>query len=124
MNDTSRDQIRTKVFGVLKPKSTMVTLFGAEIELHQPTLKSILEAQDTEDVMQRMIQMIVNYTYVPGTDEHIFDEADGPMILSWPFGDDLIRLQKAITDLTGLDITKAGEVLTKSPLEEQSSPTP
>jgi hypothetical protein len=119
-NKPSRDQIREKVLGAVKAKSIEVDLFGITIELRQPTLKSILEAQEVESTTARMAQMIVNYAHVPGTDEHVFDEADIPMILSWPFGDDLMRLQKAITTLTGVDIAKSEAELSEHPLEGSS----
>jgi len=116
----TRDQIRAKVFSKIKPRIIDINVFGVDIELHQPTLKAILEAQDTEDTGTRMAQMIINYAYVPGTTTRVFDEADAPMILTWPFGDDLIRLQKAITLLTGVDVTGAEKEVTESPLKELS----
>ena len=122
-NTDARVQLRQKILDAAKPKSIPVNLFGQEIELRQPTLKAILEAQEIAENSSRTAHMIIEYAFVPGTNDRVFDETDTQLILDWPFGDDLIRVQKAITDLTGVDITAAEGELTESPLEEPSLPT-
>ncbi len=59
--------------------------------------------------------MLVRYCYVPGTDERVFDPADVDAILAFPFGPDFVKIQEAITELTGLDMTEAEEELKKNP---------
>ncbi len=97
-----------------------VMLFGAEIEIRQPTLGAILEAQEIPDNKERTVGMIIEYAFVPGTDERIFDNADREVILTWPFGDELVKIQMAIAELTGVDISEAEELLHSSPLSKRS----
>ncbi len=120
----TRQEIRDKILGhAPKPGTKLITLFGVELELRQPTLGAILIAQDTQDIKRRMTDMIIQYAFVPGSSEPVFEGADREMILSWPFGEDILNLQNAITDLTGINIDVAEEELAGDPLEGQSSST-
>ena len=117
----TRQELRNKLLGhAPKPMRKELTLFGQIIELQQPTLRAILAAQDIVDTKERSIDMIIGYSYVPGTDEHIFEAGDKEMILNWPFNNELIDIQLAIAELTGVDVGKAEEILTKDPLDVQS----
>ena len=115
----TRDEIRAALLGnIPKPETRMITLFGVEIELRQPTLASIMDAREVDDPKTRATDMFIKYAYVPGTDDHVFEDTDREMILRWPFGRELLALQEAITELTGLDIDAAKEDLSHNPLEE------
>ena len=117
----TRDQLRKALLGTApKPKSTIIELFGVEVELRQPNLGAILKTRDTGDDASRAIDMIIEYAYVPGTDDHVFEDTDVDTIKKWPFGDDLARLNSAIAELTGVDIEAAVEELREDPLEESS----
>lgn len=117
----TRTQLRDGLLGnVPKPKTKTVPLFGMSIELHQPTLRSILDNQGIEDTKQRGTKMIIEYSYIPGTNERIFDDADREMILNWPFTNELIDLQMSIAELTGVDTTDAEKDLLADPLSEPS----
>ena len=116
----TRDEIRAALVGNKQiSKSVNFTLFDIDIELRQPSFKSIMEARTEGDSLTRAIDMIIKYAYVPGSDELIFEEGDRPQIELWPFGEDLVRIQEAITELTGIDIAvdEATEEL-KDPLAE------
>ena len=117
----TRDEIRAALFSTKhKVQRKAMTLFGVEIELEQPTLKSILSARGEEDVEKRTVDTFLHYAYVPGTKELIFEETDRQMILDWPFNQDLITIQETIADLTGIDIGDAAEELREDPLEGSS----
>lgn len=117
----TRGQLRDALLGnAPKPLTKEITLFGFQVELHQPTLGSILEAQSIEDEKKRSVNMIIEYAYVPGTNETIFEPADAEMILQWPFGDELVTLQLAIAELTGVDTKNMEDDLAGNPLKEQS----
>jgi hypothetical protein len=135
MGSMTRQQIRDHILGsgAAKPKSELIDLFGMQVEIRQPSLKAMMEAREIEDNNQRIATMIVYYTYVPGTDDRVFEDSDIPEILSWPFGADLTRLNAAITKLTGIDVsvkqegvdvTAAVAELRKDPLEDQPSSSP
>ena len=123
MSDTTvltRDEIRAALVGKRhEGKTRPITLFGVDVELRQPTFKSIMEARTEDDQGRRAVDMIIKYAYVPGTDERIFEEGDVPMIEEWPFGEDLVNLQNAIVEMTGIDLAveEAAEELT-DPLAE------
>jgi len=117
----TRQQIRDQLLGhAPKPKRTPITLFGIKIELQQPTLRAILDVQEVEDTKERSTGMIIDYAYVPGSNEKIFEPADREVILNWPFNNELVELQVAIAKLTGIDIEEAEKVLKAAPLGEQS----
>ncbi len=117
----TRDEMRAKLIGAkLKPESKIVTLFGVELELRQPTLKAIMKARDIADTAERAADMIIEYAYVPGTDEHVFEDTDREIILNWPFGEGLTEVNMVIADLTGIDIEGAMEDLKKDPFKDSS----
>ncbi len=113
----TRDQLRAALVGKThQPERQMVTLFGQEVELQQPTLASILGAREDLDEKTRVADVFINYAYVPGTNERVFEEGDRDTILNWPFGEELIEVQRVIAKLTGVDIADAEEALQGDPL--------
>lgn len=117
----TRDSLRASLLGnAPKPLRKELMLFGKTIELQQPTLGAILDSQAVEDMKMRAVDMIIQFAYVPGTNERIFEPADYDTIVDWPFGEELVDVQMAIAELTGVDIEDAEEVLQQDPLEEQS----
>ena len=117
----TRQQTRDRLLGnAPKPIRKLMTLFDTPIELQQPTLRAILDAQGVTDAKERAVSMIIEYAYVPGTDELIFEAADQEMILGWPFNDDLLNIQLAVAELTGIDIEAVEAELAEDPLDGQS----
>ncbi len=116
----TRDDLRGRLLGTkTKPKSEIVTLFGEKIELRQPSFGSMLDAREIADTKTRTIEMIVQYAYVPGTDEQVFEDTDRDTILGWPFGEDILEVQNVIARLSGIDIEALEEKLLRDPLAEQ-----
>lgn len=117
---TNRDAIRAAVFSSNNNIATkLLDVYGTQIELRPPTLESLLDAQDVESTKLRVAQMIIEYSYVPGTNVLVFEEADTDAILELRFGEDLRKMQAAITELTGVDLEKAKKEI-QSPLGETS----
>jgi len=117
----TRDEIRKALLGnAPKPTHKDVTLFGIKLELRQPTLGGILAAQDIEDARERAVDTIVNYSYVPGTNERVFEVTDKDVILGWPFTEELVTIQVAVAEMTGVDITEAETELKGAPLDKRS----
>jgi len=103
-----RDDVRKKIFGnTLKGSREIITLFGAEIEIRQPTLGMILEAQQEVDRRKALVRILVNYCFVPGTDDHVFDETDEETILQLPFGPELTKLNEVIARMTAINVASA-----------------
>ena len=117
----TRDQLRANLIGLKhKPKREIVTLFGCKVELRQPTLAAILNAREEESEQKRTTDVFLNYAFVPGTDEKVFEEGDRDVILNWPFTEELVEVQMVIARLTGIDLGIAEEELKADPLEESS----
>lgn len=111
----SRAEIRSKIFGNKKAQIVEITLFDAKIELRQPSLKEIMDAQNETDKNYAVASMLIKYCYVPGTEERVFDKGDIDQIMDLPFGEDLQNLQKSITSLLGIDIGEAEKDLKANP---------
>ena len=62
----TRDEIRAAIFGGEKSKiqKRIIPFFGADIELRQPTLGSILLAQKNEDREAAVIDTLVENAYI------------------------------------------------------------
>lgn len=117
----TRNELRAAIVGAKHPpKSEVVTLFGHEVELRQPTLASILKSREEDDERKRTTDVFLNYAYVPGTDELLFEEGDRETILNWPFTDELLEVQLVIAKLTGIDLSDAEEGIKADPLDESS----
>lgn len=96
----SKDAIRAKIFKGRDVKKEIVTFFDAEIELRQPTLGDILEAQADPDRTRAIIMQLVRYAYVPGTNERVFEDTDVDSLRAQPFGSDFVRASEALARLT------------------------
>jgi hypothetical protein len=101
-----RDEVRAKIFSSDKRrfKKEVIDLFGAQVEIRQPTLGTILDAQTGGDRKRSLMFMLVNYCFVPGTDEHVFEETDLEGLMAMPFGEDFMRVQKAVAQMTDVNI--------------------
>lgn len=102
-----RDDIRGKIFST-KQKKILTSFNGAQIELRQPNLKTVLENLDNADRKNTVVTILIDYAYVPGTDERIFEDTDFDSIMELPFGSDFMEVSEAIDKLTNLN-KKVGE---------------
>lgn len=98
---TNRDEIRKAIF-TAKPEKRIISFFGNDIELRQPNLGDAMAAR-TEDVREAGIQMLLNFAYVPGTEEKVFEEADEDGIRRLPMCKDLTNLFNVCAELLGAD---------------------
>ena len=100
MANTLRDTIRAKIFETRELKKIELEFFGTKIEMRQMKLADILKAQSTEDRESAIIDMLVEYCYVPGTDEKVFEAADADSLKELPFDSNFQRASKAMEELT------------------------
>lgn len=109
---STRDDIRARIFAKKDLRSKLLDFFGTEIELRQPMLKDILQAQQeaqqqAEDgVSSAVVNILLQYAYVPGTSEKVFEEGDKDALLDLPFDENLIGVTDALTELTKVNFTK------------------
>lgn len=112
---TTRDDIRAKVFAKKDLKSKTLDFFGTQIELRQPKLSDILQAQQEaanqqeDGISSAVVNILLQYAYVPGTSEKVFEEADKAALLELPFDENLIGVTEALEELTKVNFTKPSE---------------
>jgi hypothetical protein len=108
--EAMRQAIRDAVF-TTKPRSKVISVFGTEIEIRQPSLRAILGKGFNElspDV--KAAHVLIGYAYVPGTNQKVFEDLDVDGILGLPFGEDMNLIQNTIGELTDVEkMTKAAE---------------
>ncbi len=104
---STRDELRGKIFASKNFRKEEITLFGAIVELRQPTLGQILEAQEQEDRKVALLKLLVEYCFVPGTEERVFEEADLDAIMNMPFSKDVEKLNEVMLGLTNIDVLGA-----------------
>lgn len=118
----TRDTIRAAIFNA-KPESACIEFFGNEIELRQPTMGVVMNLRKMEEVDQTT-QMLINYAFVPGTNDAVFEPEDEDGIRGIPFGPDMNRLLEAINKLLGISVEgleKQVQNAMKSPGDGSSS---
>lgn len=112
----SRDSIRAAVLGAKAIVKEVKPFFGTAVELRQPELGVVLDMRKTEEQHQ-IARMLIDYTFVPGTTEKVFDEADADGILQIPFGPDMkkyIDIMNELLGVAGADVEAAIKDATKS----------
>lgn len=102
---SNRDILRAQIFAAenCKPKSVEVEFFGTTIELRQPNLDTILGFQAGTDRKTQLVDVLLSYAYVPGTNEKVFEEGDRDTLLSMPFNADFRSLIDQVNKLTDLN---------------------
>lgn len=100
----TRDELRAAILGKEhKPAFKIVKFFGADIEVRQPQLGTILDAQDNPDRQAGILGMIIERCFVPGTNEKVFEPEDLDVLRSKPFGKDFTDINDAIEELSGVN---------------------
>lgn len=98
----NRDLIRSAVLNA--PGGVeLVNAFGVEIELRAPDLKGLMAyrgAQNDENVMARSI---INVSYVPGTNDKVFEDADLEVLNAAKMSPDMKKLITAVNRVLGGD---------------------
>jgi len=100
----TRDEIRARIFSTDMFKREEIEAFGTTIEIRQTTLGRVLELQGKleKDRTTAIGLSFLEFCYVPGTDERLFDEDDLDGILALPFGKDFQGVQDVINKLMGV----------------------
>jgi hypothetical protein len=101
----AREVLRDTILSA-KPKSVIVEVFGQRIELRQPSIKEIIEFQSAAEgrTVISATEMIVQYAFMPGTNQRVFEPGDAEALAEIPFSKDVQRLQQALGGLTDLDM--------------------
>ena len=104
------DTLRAQIFGNTKIRSKIIKFFGVDIEIRQSTLGDMIRdneksTNDSGSTLTRLavIRTLINNTYLPGTDLHVFEETDIGVLETLPFGADFVRVSQAVEELTTVD---------------------
>ena len=106
-----RDAIRKATLGSQSEfKKEVVKWNGVEVELRQPSVKQRQELfkrcvgdGGKIDSLEFMTLGVIACTYVPGTDEKVFDDTDYDGIMARPAGGFLDKFGAQIAELTNVD---------------------
>lgn len=123
MSSEARNKLRATILATKRPQTKLIDFLGGKIELKQITLADVVKAardvqEEALDEQTAMIKMLIDYAYVPGTNEKVFEIADRDALLAQPFGADFVRVSEAIRDLTSVDFNAP-----KPPSKETTSPS-
>jgi len=120
---TTRDALRAELLKTRPPTSKLITFFGQQIEIKQLTLEAVLDVGANPD-QRGLINVLLQYAYVPGTNEKIFEEGDIDSLKQLPFGGDFVALTDAITELTSLNFPTPGDASKQTASSAGPSPSP
>ncbi len=126
-----RDELRARTLGSKKVfNKKIIKHNGRNYELRQPTLaqraelrRKVLDYEGNFDVFESLIWMVVFYTYVPGTDELVFEEADYDILRSFPSGSWVDEFSDAASSLINIDISAITKNLEETASDSGSSPS-
>ena len=106
---TNRNEIRSAILNAKNTggRSKQIEFFGQTIEIRSPTLGQLSRMLE-DDKTPTIVGLLVEYCYVPGTkDEKVFEQADRDELLKLPTGDWLGQFNRAVEELTGVDVEVA-----------------
>lgn len=108
----NRKALRDAIFSEenRKPNSTTIEVFGQVVEIRQPTLfqiTSVGKASAANEKIPAFVRMLIEYLYVPGTDDKLFELADADSLASMPSGKWINDINEAFTKLTNVDVKEA-----------------
>lgn len=95
----------------MRRKTEIVNFCGVDVEVRQPLLKEVFAEADRQkadrakgvDDSERklIIKVLLEDTYIPGTEEHLFDESHVDSLSSMPYSKSFTDLLRAYERLSG-----------------------
>ncbi len=107
--DVSRDTVRAAILNAKNShrKSIDIDFFGQSIESRQPTLGQLTKMTE-DDKTTTIITLLLEYCYIPGSkNDKVFEPSDKDELMQLPTGEWLGHFNKAIEDLTGVNVEVA-----------------
>ena len=100
---STRDSIRAGILGTNNFRSEVMSLFGQKVEIRQPSLDAAMKMADHLDGSSNaLVNFMIEYCYVPGTNQKVFEEGDREVIKGLPFGPDVQKFQSIALELAGI----------------------
>lgn len=88
----------------LARKRYPLDFFGQKIEIVQPSVSDVAklsEGKGAGEINISLVDVLIDYAYVPGTDEKVFEEGDKDVLKGLPFGPEMTALSDLLGDLYG-----------------------
>lgn len=106
---SSVEVLKSRIFSSVNKRlrSEKVEFFGAQIEVRQATVGETLDMRLGDDDRPMLIHVLLNYVYVPGTQEKVFSEADVDQLQSLPYGPEMEMVMSAWRKLTQVNVGEA-----------------
>lgn len=117
---STRDEIRSATVGSKKNFRKETLLYnGMEIEFRQPSIrlrkeihnKSQVEGEDKDiskiDIWAYMVWSVIFCSFVPGTNDKIFEEGDYENLMEQPAGGFVDEFSTKISELLNVDVEKS-----------------
>lgn len=101
-----RNKLREKIFSSSAKQTEIIDFMGEQVELHQPTIGEIadLEQKSRDETRRETISSsLIQYCFVPGTNERVFKMEDKELIINLP-ATVLTEFNKAFAKLTNVDL--------------------
>jgi hypothetical protein len=101
----SREAMRAKLFSEESKQVKKVPIIynGVELEWRQPTVQQAQDAQELEG-RNFMVMLLIGYSYVPGTDERVFDESDYDDLVNMPLNSSFQAAVRQISETLDLKV--------------------
>lgn len=102
---TVAQSIREKALKSTEKKTIELSLGEAKFEFVQPSLKQVGELQDSaEESDNFVIKMLVEFSFVPGTQERVFLNEDYQAFIDMPFGGEIQGITNKISSMLNLNV--------------------
>ena len=110
---SKRDELRAKTLSdAPKFRHKIVEYKGERYEIRQPTVRARMEivkrgvsGTGIVDGLVVMVWAVIYNTYVPGTDERVYDESDYDVLVARPAGGFIDSFGEVAADLMGTSTT-------------------
>jgi hypothetical protein len=100
----SRNEMRDKIFATKNTtlKSQTYWFNGIEVEFRQPSTVGFMEARD--DGQNQLINLMIRNSYIPGTNDRVFEEADAETLSNMPMTKDMIEVIRIMNEVMDLKV--------------------
>ncbi|KKN90085.1 hypothetical protein LCGC14_0231980 [marine sediment metagenome] len=109
MTNSKRDEIRAALFSSKQFKRKKVKILEQDVEIKQPSVGELtgIGKLDEDKDKNSVCLLMIEYCYVPGTNEKIFTKEDYDGIMGFPSGDWVQTFNRAWMELAGIDWEEA-----------------
>jgi hypothetical protein len=112
----SKDDIRAAILGSAgRYRRTKVSVNGVQVEIRQPSMAAMMAAEAQSTVQNLFLSILLNYAYVPDTDEKVFDDTDEEVLRQLGFSGDVQAVLDAFQEVTKISTKEAEQTFTTSP---------